>query len=152
MTKSEERLKALAGLFPATAPLFAVGGFVRDRLLNLPCHDLDICSQLDVYTVKTLLKTSDFVVQDRNLRMGTVIITAKNFSAEYTTFRTDSYLEGSGKHSPEEVKFTSNMLLDSLRRDFKCNAVYLNVLSGEFVDLLGGIGDIKNGIISAVDS
>lgn len=137
----------LAELFKPFATLYAVGGWVRDSLLGIACHDIDICSKLRVEQVKTVLLNSDFAISDKSLRLGTVVISKGDFRAEYTCFRSDSYAEGSGAHSPSEVIFTSDILADAQRRDFACNAVYYDILAGETVDPLGGIEDIKNKIL-----
>lgn len=151
MAVDEQKLKRLAKCFAKKARLYQVGGCVRDELLGVECFDVDVCSQLDVETVKTMLLNTDFVVSDKNLRMGTVHITSGDFCVEYTTFRTDSYDRSSGKHSPDNVAFTTDMTLDARRRDFKCNALYKDVLTGEIIDLLGGEEDVKNKIISTAD-
>lgn len=83
--------------------------------------------------------------------MGTVHISSGDFVCEYTTFRTDSYDVSSGEHTPKDVRFTTDMNLDAKRRDFKCNALYKDVLTGEIVDLLGGVEDVKNKIVSTAD-
>lgn len=140
-------LVELAQLFKPFATLYAVGGWVRDSLLGISCHDIDICSQLRVEQVKTALSNSDFAISDKSLRLGTVVVSKGDFRAEYTCFRTDSYAEGSGAHSPDAVLFTSSMLADAERRDFACNAVYYDILGGETVDPLGGIEDIKNKVL-----
>ena len=145
------KLKALAGLFPKDSPLFLVGGYVRDQLLGINSFDVDVCSQLDVYTVKNMLLNSDFVVSDKNLRMGTVVISSKNFKVEYTTFRTDSYDRTKGDHSPESVEFTTDQKLDALRRDFSCNAIYKNILSDKIVDFVGGVDDLHKKLLRTVD-
>ena len=49
------------------------------------------------------------------------------------------------------MAFTTDMTLDARRRDFKCNALYKDVLTGEIIDLLGGEEDVKNKIISTAD-
>lgn len=151
MAVDEQKLKRLATYFSPAAPLYEVGGCVRDELLGVKCYDVDVCAQLDVETVKKILLNTDFVVSAKNLRMGTVHISSDDFCVEYTTFRTDSYDKASGKHSPDDVTFTSDMSLDARRRDFKCNALYKDILTGEIVDLLGGKEDIKNKIISTAD-
>lgn len=151
MLSFEQKLQTLAGYFPVDAPLFSVGGFVRDKLLGTNSYDVDVCSQLDVYTVKTLLSNSDFAVSDKNLRMGTVIISSGDFKVEYTAFRTDSYDRTRGDHSPKEVEFTNDISLDARRRDFACNAIYQNVLTGEIVDFVGGVQDVKNRILKTAD-
>lgn len=136
-------LVQLAKLFAPYTALYAVGGCVRDRIMGVACHDIDICSPLRVEDVKRLLSGSEFQLSDKSLRMGTVIISKGDFRAEYTCFRTDSYEKGSGAHSPSEVRFTNSILDDAQRRDFACNAIYLDVLKGEYVDPLGGIEDIR---------
>ncbi|MEG1529222.1 MAG: HD domain-containing protein [Clostridia bacterium] len=151
MTAENNKLKQLAQLFAPSATLYAVGGYVRDTLLGIECGDIDVCSKLTVDEVKTVLLNTDFDVLDRNLRVGTVIIKSQNFTAEYTTFRQDSYPLSSGHHKPCEVLFTDDIKADSLRRDFKMNAIYLNPLDGSYTDLLNGIDDIKRKIISTTD-
>lgn len=151
MQNDSVKLKELAALIKPYAELYAVGGYVRDGLLGCESYDLDICSKLRVEEVKNILLNTDFAVLDRNLRMGTVIVVSDGFKAEYTTFRTDSYDITSGNHAPEKVKFTSDIREDALRRDFRCNAVYLDISSGETVDPLGGRDDIKNKILVTAD-
>ena len=145
------KLEKLASFFPKDKPLYAVGGYVRDALLGFDSSDVDICSQLTVDEVKQVLKHTDFVVLDKNLRVGTVIITGRGFSCEYTTFRTDSYPEGSGIHTPNVVTFTTDIKVDALRRDFGANALYLDIAKNEIVDPLGAIGQVKDKVIKTAD-
>ncbi len=147
----ENNLKKLASHFPAKSPLYAVGGYVRDTLLNLECHDVDLCSELTVEEVKTLLSNTGFEVSDKNLRVGTVLIKARGFNAEYTTFRTDSYPD-SGKHQPLGVSFTKDIFLDAKRRDFTCNALYRDIAKDQIIDLLNSKNDIENKVLKTVDN
>lgn len=151
MAEKENALKSLAICFKPFATLYQVGGAVRDELLGIECFDIDICAKLKVEDVKKILSNTDFVVSDKNLRMGTVHISCGDFVCEYTTFRTDSYDISSGEHTPKDVRFTSDMSLDARRRDFKCNALYKDILTGKILDLLGGTEDVKNKIISTAD-
>ena len=144
------KLKNLAELFKKHAPLYAVGGCVRDYILGIPSGDIDISSSIPASKVREILKDSPFTVQEKDLRMGTIIITCYGFKAEYTTFRTDSYIEGKGTHRPESVTFTEDMKEDALRRDFACNALYYDILKDEVVDLVGGKEDIEKKIIRCV--
>ena len=144
------KLKSLAEYFKDYAPLYAVGGCVRDYILGIPSGDIDISSSIPASEVREILKGTPFTVQDRDLRMGTIIITSFGFKAEYTTFRTDSYSEGSGKHRPDTVVFTEDMKEDALRRDFACNALYYDILKDEVVDLVGGQEDIKKKVVRCV--
>lgn len=149
--ENRQKLRELAEALSPYATLYMVGGCVRDELMGIECSDIDVCSQLEVDDVKSALSNTDFVVSDKNLRMGTVHISCGDFVCEYTTFRTDSYNTQSGEHTPEDVKFTKDILLDARRRDFKCNAVYKDILQDEYVDLLGGIDDIRNKVLSTCD-
>ena len=146
-----KKLTKLASFFPEGKPLYAVGGYVRDRLLGMECHDVDVCAELTVDEVKQALKHTDFVVSDKNLRVGTVVISGRGLSIEYTTFRTDSYPDGSGTHTPSEVTFTDDIKVDALRRDFGANAIYLDIVKDEIVDPLGRVDDVKNRIIKTAD-
>ncbi|MDE6059899.1 MAG: HD domain-containing protein [Clostridia bacterium] len=152
MTVDIEKLKELAKLFAPYAPLYAVGGIVRDELLGCSGGDVDICSPLTVDEVKRALEGFSYTVSDRNLRMGTVHIFSDGFCAEYTTFRTDSYDKSSGAHTPTNVRFTTDICEDARRRDFKCNAVYKDIMTGEIVDPLGGVDDIKHRLLTAADT
>lgn len=151
MAEKENVLKSLAICFKPFATLYQVGGAVRDELLGIECFDIDVCAKLKVEDVKKILSNTDFVVSDKNLRMGTVHISCGDFVCEYTTFRTDSYDVSSGGHTPKDVRFTLDMSLDARRRDFKCNALYKDILTGKILDLLGGTEDVKNKIISTAD-
>lgn len=152
MAEKSDCLHLLAKAFSPYATLYAVGGCVRDEIMGLECSDVDVCSKLQVEDVKKILLNTDFVVSNKNLRMGTVHVSLGKFTVEYTAFRTDSYDKSSGEHTPKRVEFTTDMSLDARRRDFKCNALYKDVLTGKVVDVLGGLKDINSNIISTADN
>lgn len=141
----------LAKAIEPYATLYAVGGCVRDGLLGIECFDIDVCAELSVDDVKKALLNTDFVVSDKNLRMGTVHISRGNFTVEYTTWRSDSYDLSCGGHTPKEVSFTKDMTIDAKRRDFRCNAVYYDIVGRKIVDPLGGVEDIKNEVLTSAD-
>ena len=133
--KISNTLFQLAQCFPQKYPLYIVGGFVRDCILgnNASLTDVDLACALNPQELKELLKDSEFNVIPNSEKLGTMLIrnskTKEGF--EYTAFRTDSYPVDSGKHSPDEVLFTKDIVLDAKRRDFKCNAVYFDIKNGE---------------------
>lgn len=55
---------------------------------------------------------------------------------------------GSGRR-PDEVEFT-NIETDVKRRDLTINALFFDIDTGEVVDLVGGIDDLKNGVVRTV--
>lgn len=142
-----EKLYRLAKRLPA--PLYVVGGVCRDSIagLSAPQPDWDICSPLSPEVVVAAAKDVGIRVDAVYKNTGTVKMTA-DVPLEYTCFRTDKYVRG--MHSPTEVCFTTDINLDARRRDFKCNAIYYDILADEYCDPLGGIEDIKKGIISTV--
>ncbi|MBQ4054708.1 MAG: HD domain-containing protein, partial [Clostridia bacterium] len=64
-----------------------------------------------------------------------------------TTFRSDG--EYKDNRHPESVEFSRNIADDLSRRDFTVNAMAYNHEDG-LIDLFGGVGDLKNGVIRTV--
>lgn len=139
-------IRELASLFPKS--LYIVGGAVRDALTGRTAHDVDIASALRAEEVIDLLEDSRFDVGHQSLKLGTLYI-AGNSQYEYTAFRKDSYA-GDGSHTPSGVEFVNDISVDARRRDFTINAIYADASSGEIVDPLGGLEDIKARVVRAV--
>lgn len=131
-------------------PLYVVGGSCRDYIagLNARTGDWDICAPAGAEEICLAAKEAGLNVSAVYPHTGTVRLTGGEEEYEYTCFRTDKYVRG--VHSPESVYFTDDIELDARRRDFKCNAVYYDIKEEKFVDPLGGINDIKKGILSTV--
>lgn len=142
--KIPSELKELARLFPA--PLFVVGGAVRDDLLGYGVHDYDLSSSLTAEEVVFLLKDTSYKVTPHSLKLGTLGIKVGEFTMEYTAFRKDSY-SLSGAHAPSEVEFNCSQEEDARRRDFTVNALYYDILGEKIVDLVGGLDDLKERIL-----
>ena len=124
------------------APLYLVGGWPRNRLLNLPPGDLDVSSALPPDQAAGLFeRVPGARVIERNTRLGTFGVLYEDVQAEYTAFRTESYGEG-GAHRPEQVCFGATMEQDALRRDFTVNAIYHDIAAGHDIDPLAGLPDI----------
>ena len=143
-------LAKLSNIFAPLTPLYLVGGAVRNSLLGLPLGDYDIAGAATSEQVEALLTGSEFVISATFKRTGTLLIDGKTDKYEYTTFREDSYPIGSGEHAPAQVTFTTDITVDSTRRDFTCNALYFDIEKGEIIDLVGGVDDIKSKTIRTV--
>ncbi len=130
-------------------PLYVVGGAVRNYLIDGSLStDLDIAGAIPASQfVKEL---NDFGIKESAIypRTGTVMFSDGAFHYEYTAFRRDKYV--GGEHLPEKSEFTEDISEDALRRDFKCNAIYYDVINDKIIDLLGGVEDIKNKTLSTV--
>ncbi|MEG1608259.1 MAG: HD domain-containing protein [Clostridia bacterium] len=152
-----QELARLASYFPPQQPLFIVGGFVRDCIIKSTAlddkvapkcsGDIDIASALTPDQLLKALDGSPFVASPASARLGTMIIHGEK-SYEYTTFRADSYPVDDGAHTPLDVTFCNSVDIDASRRDFKCNAIYYDILADKLIDPLGGIEDIKTKTLS----
>lgn len=131
--------------------LYLVGGSVRDALLGKEPKDFDLATDAIPDKVIEILKPQPFV--DNILETGkdfgvvNVIIGGEEF--EIATFRADS-VTGDGRR-PDSVEFT-DIETDVKRRDLTINALFYDLDTHEVVDLVGGISDLKNGIVRTVGS
>ncbi len=148
--KIPSSLEKLAALFPSR--LYLVGGAVRDAVRGVETEDFDLAGAARPDEVKNALSGSIFKVCDSSPKLGTLIISGGGNRFEYTTFRTDSYPEGSGAHKPDQVVFTDDIELDCRRRDFRCNAIYYDVKEGKIVDPLDGVSDTGHGLLRTTRS
>lgn len=125
---------------------FVVGGYPRNLLLfDKVMTDYDICGPLTIDELIPRLEDIAKVIPV-NPRIGTVLICYKGDKYEYTTFRKDSYPVG-GVHSPDYVEFVRSVEEDSLRRDFRVNALYVDVATEELIDPLGGLSDLQKKVL-----
>ncbi len=116
-----------------------VGGCVRKFLTNEKIDDIDIATILSTEEIKKKFNDTDFRIIETGIKHGTVTLVTKNFKLELTTLRKD--VETDGRHA--EVEYISDWQLDSERRDFTINAIYLDI-NGNIFDPQMGTVDLKN--------
>ena len=126
--------------------LYAVGGCVRDALLNRPVHDVDLASKLLPEALMNRAAACGVEARIVQETLGTVLLTFDGRTFEHTTFRTESYGAG-GTHRPDAVRFAASAEKDAFRRDFSVNALYQNVLTGEILDPTGGLADLDRRVL-----
>lgn len=124
---------------------YAVGGCVRDMVLGREPEDWDITTSATPLEVKKIFRRT----VDTGILHGTVTVLMDKDHYEVTTYRLDGEYEDN-RH-PKQVSFTSSLAEDLKRRDFTINAMAYNEKEG-FVDLFGGLEDIKRGLIRCVGS
>lgn len=122
---------------------YAVGGCIRDSLLNRTPDDWDITTSAKPEQVKALFKRTI----DTGIAHGTVTVMQNRVGYEVTTYRIDGEYEDS-RH-PKEVVFTRSLKEDLRRRDFTINALAYNDRIG-LVDEFHGMEDLEQKIIRAV--
>lgn len=144
-SKIPESLRRLNEM--ASLPIYVVGGFVRNALAGLGDTDIDIAGPA---IAEALGISRRFQTKVVNYKLGTAVIRLGDEKFEYTPFRTERYAEGGG-HTPTEVKFTTDINKDALRRDFTVNSIYYDITNDKIVDPLGGIQDIERKLIRSYD-
>jgi len=124
---------------------YAVGGCVRDFLLQKTPYDYDIAT--DALPEEVLGVFAGMKVVPTGLKHGTATVFSGAISVEITTFRTEgAYLDN---RRPSEVHFSKNIADDLKRRDFTINAIAYSPFEG-YVDFLGGKRDLEKRLIRCV--
>ena len=116
-----------------------VGGCVRKYLTNENIDDIDVATILSTKEIKEKFKNTNFQVIETGIEHGTITLVSKKLKIELTTLRKDK--ETDGRHA--EVEFIDDWKLDSERRDFTINAIYLDI-NGKIYDPQMGTVDLKN--------
>ncbi len=123
---------------------YLVGGSVRDMIMGRKIYDYDICTSALPKEIKSIF--SEHKVIETGIKHGTVTLLYKDTAFEITVFRKES---GYSDHRhPDTVVFGATLEDDLMRRDFTINAICFD--GSEYIDLHGGINDIKNRWIRAV--
>lgn len=124
---------------------YAVGGCVRDALLDKQPNDWDLTTSALPEEIKHVFRHERVI--ETGIKHGTVTVLFGGEGYEITTYRVD------GKYTdhrrPDSVQFVSNLKEDLMRRDFTVNAMAAHPEEG-IVDLFGGKDDLENGVIRAV--
>ena len=116
-----------------------VGGCVRKYLSNDDIDDIDIATTLSSEEIKERFNNTNFRVVDTGIEHGTITLVSKKHKLEITTLRKD--VETDGRHA--KVEYIDDWKLDSERRDFTINAIYLDI-NGKIFDPQMGTDDLKN--------
>ncbi|MFV0978954.1 CCA tRNA nucleotidyltransferase [Latilactobacillus sakei] len=138
-----EALPILEQIEAAGFEAYFVGGSVRDNLLGLPIHDVDIATSAYPAEIKQIFKRT----VDTGIQHGTVMILDHGNGYEVTTFRTETGYQDFRR--PDSVTFVRSLEEDLKRRDFTINALAMRA-DGEIIDLFDGIADLKAHKIRAV--
>ncbi|GAB4181238.1 MAG: CCA tRNA nucleotidyltransferase [Terrimicrobiaceae bacterium] len=122
---------------------YFAGGCVRDRLLGKEAHDIDIATDARPGDVMRIFRRTVSV----GAHFGVVVVVEEGRTFEVATFRSDgTYSDG---RRPEEVSFTTPEG-DAARRDFTINGLFLDPLTGDVHDFVGGREDLETRIVRAI--
>jgi putative nucleotidyltransferase with HDIG domain len=122
---------------------FIVGGAVRDMLLGREPKDVDVATSALPDDVARLFPDSKRVGES----FGVALVEILGAKIEVATFRKDGqYSDG---RRPDSVEFCGREE-DAKRRDFTINAIFFDPIAEKFVDDVGGLQDLHDGIIKTV--
>lgn len=126
---------------------WCVGGFVRDSLMGLPAHDVDLASNATWQQLEALCEAASIPVRRIGVKHGTLTVLLEGEALEVTTYRIDgSYSDG--RH-PDSVSVARSIEEDLRRRDFTINAMAYHPQRG-LLDPFGGRKDIEQSVIRTV--
>jgi tRNA nucleotidyltransferase/poly(A) polymerase len=137
-------MAVLRTLWSAGHAAYAVGGGVRDQLLGLPAHDVDLATDARPERILEL-----FPGGHRRGAFGTVEVD----DVEVTTFRQDHVY--ADHRRPDRVTYTDSIDEDLRRRDFTVNALAWGRARGDrdgprLLDPTGGLPDLSERLLRAV--
>lgn len=122
---------------------FVVGGYVRDKLLDITNKDVDLCTNCTPDELEQLFKG------DKISKVGKQFLVTIINNVEVATYRTDVQTE-LFKAKFCTPKPTLSLREDILRRDLTINSLVLDPFTNELIDFVDGEQDLKNGIIRFV--
>ncbi len=115
-----------------------VGGAVRDTLLEVEVHDIDLATPLKPAQVIARLDAAKIRSVPTGIAHGTVTAILDSGNVEITTLRHDLATDG----RRAKVAFASDWREDAARRDFTINALYADPATREVFDYFGGLEDL----------
>jgi poly(A) polymerase len=128
-------------------PVYAVGGYVRDRILGVSSKEVDfvVVGNGPEFTraAKESLGGRGYVVYEK---FGTASFLLDEFKFEFVSARAESYRGDSRKPDVERT----DLAADLSRRDFTVNAMAMEISSGRFGEIEdphGGRDDLKKKIL-----
>lgn len=124
--------------------VYAVGGCVRDSLLDKEPKDYDFCTLVEPDEIIKCVKSKSRRAYLTGKRFGTIGCKIDGVFIEITTFRSEKY---EPKNRKPIVDFVKDIQEDLSRRDFTINAI---AKSHKIIDPFNGRQDLKDKLIRAV--
>ncbi len=123
------------------------GGCVRDQLLGRVPKDYDVATDARPGEIRRVFRRHRTLAVGAAFGTITVVGPRGAGQVEVTTFRQEAEYSD-GRH-PDRVWFTSAQE-DAQRRDFTINGIFYDPVRQEYIDYVGGQGDIQRRQIRAI--
>ena len=125
---------------------YLVGGTSRDYLLYGNFSDIDICSKGLPSVNEEILKDYEMSNKDGKF-YGVLKYKVFDREIEVTTLRKEGeYIKN---RRPKTIEFIDSLYIDSLRRDFTINAIYIDAYKNVY-DYHNGVNDLNNKVIRMI--
>jgi tRNA nucleotidyltransferase/poly(A) polymerase len=143
MNSRDIAISILRTLHTAGHEAWLVGGCVRDELRGAEPKDFDIATDARPEQVEAIFPKTIGVGKS----FGVMLVLEGGEQFEVATFRAESgYTDG---RRPDSVTF-GDAEADALRRDFTINGLFLNPVTNELRDWVGGEADLKAGVLRTI--
>ena len=142
--REKEALQIVHRLVDSGFRAVFAGGCVRDRILGIEPKDYDIATDARPEVVQKLFDRTVAV----GAKFGVIgVVLNDDKPIEVATFRADAeYTDG---RRPSSVRFGA-IEEDAIRRDFTINGMFYDPIADRLIDLVGGMRDLRAGIIRAI--
>ena len=121
---------------------YIVGGYPRDKYLNILSEDFDICTSATPKEVAVIFKECDLSFS----KFGRADIYLRGHIYQVTTFRKDICYD---ERRMPTIRYVNSLTEDIKRRDFTINTLLIDS-KGNYIDVCGAKEDIENKIIRTV--
>ena len=152
LTPEEERVfshilqaRNNAGL---SVPIRVAGGWVRDKLMGIPSDDIDIALEGMTgreFVRKAFGENSGAIIEanpDQSKHLETVKVNILGHEVDFVNLRSEDYADS---RVPDMKMATPE--IDAQRRDLTINALFYNLDTNQVEDYVGGIQDLKQGVL-----
>ena len=132
---------------------YVVGGGVRDLLIGKTPKDFDISTDATPREIKSLFRNCRII--GRRFKLAHIFF-AGGKTIEVSTFRDSvDWQESTDGEGNEGVPPVSDNIYgtestDAFRRDLTINGLFLDVSTMEIIDYVGGMDDLKRGIVRVI--
>jgi len=141
-------LKVMYRLYNHGYVTYLVGGSVRDLFCGRAPKDFDVGTTARPEEIRKLFKNSRII--GRRFKLVHVIFKGRKI-IEVSTFRTKGAFDPEeADGSPVEENTYGTPEDDALRRDLTINGLFYNVGTFSVIDYVGGLPDLKAGIIRCI--
>lgn len=147
---SQNALVVINKIINAGYQAYVVGGSIRDLLVNKQPKDFDVATSATPQQTRKLFRNARIIGR----RFKLIHILFQREIIEVATFRAKEAFDETQMTNERGMIIRDNaygtLKDDAIRRDFTINALYYSIESGDIIDMVGGVEDIKNKVIRII--